>query len=89
MAFDDAALSLSLGPQRAQRYAQALPLALAQRLAEGGITMNCQIVCCPGYNDGEALQKTMEDLAALYPEVNSVSIVPVGLTEHREHLAKL
>ncbi len=63
--------------------------ALVKRLAEGGITMNCQIVCCPGYNDGEALQKTMEDLAALYPEVNSVSIVPVGLTEHREHLAKL
>ena len=63
--------------------------ALVKRLAEGGITMNCQIVCCPGYNDGEALQKTMEDLAALYPEVNSVSIVPVGLTGHREHLAKL
>jgi len=63
--------------------------ALVKRLAEGGITMNCQIVCCPGYNDGEALQKTMEDLAKLYPEVNSVSIVPVGLTEHREHLAKL
>jgi len=63
--------------------------ALVKRLAAGGITMNCQIVCCPGYNDGEALQRTMEDLAALYPEVNSVSIVPVGLTEHREHLAKL
>ena len=63
--------------------------ALVRRLAEGGVTMNCQIVCCPGYNDGEALQKTMEDLAALYPQVSSVSIVPVGLTKHREHLPKL
>ena len=63
--------------------------ALVKRLASGGVTMNCQIVCCPGLNDGEALQKTMEDLAALYPQVRSVSIVPVGLTKHREHLPKL
>lgn len=63
--------------------------ALVKRLAAGGITMNCQVVCCPGWNDGEALQKTMEDLAVLYPQVNSVSIVPVGLTKHREHLPKL
>lgn len=63
--------------------------ALIKRLAAGGITMNCQIVCCPGWNDGDALSQTMEDLAALYPQVNSVSIVPVGLTKHREHLPKL
>ena len=62
---------------------------LMQRLAEGGITMNCQIVCCPGLNDGEALSKSMEDLSALYPRVNSVSIVPVGLTKHREGLCSL
>jgi len=62
---------------------------LMQRLARGGITMNCQIVCCPGLNDGKALAKSMEDLSGLYPEVNSVSIVPVGLTKYRERLTPL
>ena len=51
--------------------------------------MNCQIVCCPGFNDGEALQRSMEELAALWPQVYSVSIVPVGLTKHREKLPRL
>jgi len=60
-----------------------------KRLADGGIVMNCQIVCCPGINDGDALSKTMRDLASLYPAVNSVSIVPVGLTKHRDKLPKL
>lgn len=62
---------------------------LMQRLAKGGITMNCQIVCCPGLNDGAALMRSMEDLSGLYPEVYSVSIVPVGLTKHREGLYPL
>ena len=62
---------------------------LMKRLSEGGVTMNCQIVCCPGLNDGEALLKSMRDLEALYPQVNTVSIVPVGLTKFRERLAKL
>jgi putative radical SAM enzyme (TIGR03279 family) len=62
---------------------------LIKRLAAGGITMNCQIVCCPGLNDGDALSRSMEDLAVLYPQVNSVSIVPVGLTKHRERLFPL
>lgn len=62
---------------------------LIKRLADGGITMNCQIVCCPGLNDGEALSQTMSDLAALYPQVYSVSIVPVGLTKFRERLFPL
>ena len=60
-----------------------------RRFAEHGITMNCQIVCCPGWNDGEELQRSMEDLADMYPGVHSVSIVPVGLTKYREGLAKL
>jgi len=59
------------------------------RFAEAGITMNCQIVCCPGINDGAALQRSMEDLRGLYPAVNSVSIVPLGLTKHREGLHPL
>ncbi len=63
--------------------------ALMERLAGGGIEMNCQVVVCPGVNDGEHLQRTMEDLSRLYPHVPSVSIVPVGLTMHREGLAKL
>ena len=59
------------------------------RFAEAGITMNCQIVCCPGINDGEALRRSMEDLCSLYPAVNSVSIVPLGVTKHREGLHPL
>lgn len=70
-------------PDAAQGYA------LMQRLAAGGTEMHCQIVCCPGLNDGEALGRTMSDLAALYPAVSSVSIVPVGLTRHRERLYPL
>lgn len=62
---------------------------LMERLASGGIVMNCQIVCCPGLNDGEALTRSMEDLEKLYPQVKTVSIVPVGLTKHREHLYPL
>lgn len=62
---------------------------LMKRLASGGIIMNCQIVCCPEINDGEALKRSMADLEALYPQVNSVSIVPVGLTRFRERLYPL
>ncbi|MBE6949674.1 MAG: DUF512 domain-containing protein [Ruminococcaceae bacterium] len=64
-------------------------LKLMHRFAEAGLTMNCQIVCCPGINDKEELQYSMEEMAALYPAVNSVSIVPVGLTKFREKLHKL
>ncbi|MEG0765161.1 MAG: DUF512 domain-containing protein [Pseudoflavonifractor sp.] len=60
-----------------------------RRFAKAGVTMNCQIVACPGINDGPELQRTMEDLAGLYPQMNSVSIVPVGLTKHREGLCDL
>ncbi len=61
-------------------------LELMRRFAAANITMNCQIVACPGLNDGPQLQKSMEDLAALYPAVRSVSVVPVGLTKHRQGL---
>jgi NifB/MoaA-like Fe-S oxidoreductase len=60
-----------------------------RRLAGAGVIMDCQIVCCPGYNDCDELSRTMEDLALLHPAVNSVSIVPVGLTMHRKGLAQL
>ncbi len=62
---------------------------IMKRFAAAHIIMNCQIVACPGINDGEHLQKTMEDLADLYPYVKSVSVVPVGLTCHREGLYPL
>ena len=64
-------------------------LSIMRRFSEGGIVMNCQIVCCPGLNDGAELQRTMEDLASMYPQVHSVSIVPVGLTKFREGLYPL
>lgn len=62
---------------------------LMRRLAEGNIKMNCQIVCCPGLNDADALTASMRDLASLYPAVSSVSVVPVGLTRHRTGLPEL
>ena len=64
-------------------------LAYLKTLADGGIRLNCQIVLCKGLNDGDALEKTMHDLACLYPEVQSVSIVPAGLTRYRDGLFPL
>ena len=64
-------------------------IATMRRLAENGIRMNCQIVACPGINDGEALLRTMHDLAEMRPGVDSASIVPVGLTKYREGLYPL
>ena len=64
-------------------------IAVMRRFAKAGITMNCQIVCCPGLNDGEALARTMRELADMWPAVHSVSIVPVGLTKYRRGLYEL
>ena len=55
-----------------------------QRFAEAGTEMNCQIVLCRGVNDGAELEKTMHDLACMYPSVIHVSIVPAGMTRFRE-----
>jgi len=60
-----------------------------KRLAGEGIALNCQIVCCPGVNDGAELLRSLEGLCALGQAVNSVSIVPVGLTKHRQGLTPL
>ena len=60
-----------------------------RRFAQAGIVMNCQIVCCPGLNDGEELLRSMRELEEMYPGVHSVSIVPVGLTRYREGLYPL
>jgi putative radical SAM enzyme (TIGR03279 family) len=60
-----------------------------KRLAGGGIRMHTQIVLCPGVNDGQHLVRTTEDLAGLFPAVQSVAVVPVGLTGHRQGLYRL
>ena len=62
---------------------------IMQKFSENNICMNCQIVLCPDINDGENLDRTISDLAKLYPHVNSVSVVPVGLTRYRDGLYPL
>lgn len=62
---------------------------IMRRFAHAGIKMNCQIVCCPGWNDGEELERSMSELYSLYPAVPSVAIVPVGLTKYRDGLDNL
>lgn len=64
-------------------------LDIMTRLAEARITMHTQAVLCPGWNDGDALRRTVADLASLYPRVASLAIVPVGLTRHRDRLPLL
>ena len=58
-------------------------LAVLRRLIEGGVTVHTQIVVCPGWNDGEILARSIDDLAALRPGVASLAVVPVGLSAHR------
>lgn len=62
---------------------------ILERLAKGGITMHTQVVVCPGFNDGPILEKTLDDLAQLHPQVASVAVIPVGLTRHRGGLSRL
>lgn len=64
-------------------------LKVLPKLAEAGIKINCQIVSCPGINDGKELERTLTDLEALYPAVECVAVVPVGLTRYREGLYPL
>ena len=59
------------------------------RLTEAGADINCQIVCCPGWNDGESLRMTLEKLVEMCPSVGSVAVIPVGLTKFREGLTPL
>ena len=59
-----------------------------REFAQADIKMNCQIVLCKGVNDGAELERTIKDLQSLYPAVQSVSIVPIGLTRYRDGLVK-
>ena len=58
-------------------------------LRDAGLQFHCQIVLCPGENDGGVLEKTLTDLAALRPAAQSVAVVPVGLTGFRQGLYPL
>jgi len=58
-------------------------------LTNNGIEVNCQIVLCRDINDNEELDRTIGDLAEFYPLINSISIVPVGISKHRDNLYKL
>ena len=60
-----------------------------RRLADAGIKLRGQIVLCRGINDGEELSRSMTDLASYAPALDSVSVVPAGLTAHREGLYPL
>lgn len=60
-----------------------------KKLKEAGILMNGQIVLCKGVNDGEELARSVRDLERFFPELQSVSVVPVGLTRYREGLYPL
>ena len=62
---------------------------IMRKLCDNGIIMNCQIVLCPTYNDGVELSYTIEKLYEMRDCVKSVSVVPIGLTKHREGLCPM
>jgi len=64
-------------------------MGILKELTGGGITVHAQVVLCPGLNDGKHLERTVSDLASMYPKVASLAVVPVGLTRHREALPLL
>ena len=77
--------------RRAMFRNKNLPPVIPQlkRLCEQGISFHTQVVVCPGVNDGRHLEKTVNDLFGLYPQVKTLGIVPVGLTRYRRNLFKL
>ncbi len=60
-----------------------------RKFAEAGVSVNTQLVLCPGINDGAELEYSLKELFKLYPSVQSIAAVPVGLTDHREGLYPL
>ncbi|MBP0990010.1 MAG: DUF512 domain-containing protein, partial [Oscillospiraceae bacterium] len=60
-----------------------------EKFAQAGIKINAQLVLCPGINDGEELKYSVRELSRLYPELESIACVPVGITKYREGLCKL
>lgn len=64
-------------------------LSYLPKLAEAGIFMNVQLVLCPGWNDGEELERSLKELSAYFPQIQSIACVPVGLTKFRDGLEEL
>lgn len=64
----------------------ALLMERLKRLKAEGLSFHCQLVLCPGLNDGEALIQSLNELLELAPAALSCAVVPVGLTRHREGL---
>ncbi|MDR7869862.1 MAG: DUF512 domain-containing protein [Tissierellaceae bacterium] len=62
---------------------------IMKRFHEAKLEVNCQIVLVPGVNDGKELERTLSDLSNLYPSVESVAVVPVGLTKYRDKLEEV
>jgi len=63
-------------------------LGIMKRFNEAGIKLNCQLVLCPGMNDGKELERSLTDLLDL-EMVECIAAVPVGLTRYRENLAEI
>lgn len=63
-------------------------LSLIDRFDKAGISMNCQLVLCPEYNDGAELERSLADLTS-HENIKCIAAVPVGLTDHREGLTPL
>lgn len=63
-------------------------LQIIDRFNSAGIKLNCQLVLCPGFNDGEELERTLSDLSRL-ENAECIAAVPVGLTAYREGLAEI
>ena len=59
------------------------------QMGKAGVPMNCQIVLCPTWNDGDNLHKTLADLFSLVPAVQSIAVVPFGQTKFRQHLCPI
>ena len=81
---DDELRRFLLGNKKAPPIMESI-----MRLVDGGITLHTQAVVAAGLNDGNKLLETVEDLAALYPAVASLAVVPAGITKHREGLYPL
>lgn len=87
------------GRLRGYMLGRTSPEPILPRLLElfaAGISVHCQVVLCPGMNDGEALDRTIRELSDLHPltfggraGVLSIAVVPVGLTKFRHHLYSL
>lgn len=83
-ATDPAVRRKMMGNRNAGKIVEILAI-----LARAGIKMHGQLVLCPGLNDGIVLEKTVSELAELFPGLQTLALVPVGLTRYREKLAPL